>query len=389
MSKTRPIRLVMQREIKRLTGRPVYLYCMILAPIFCFTFFLTLMESGLPTDIPVGVVDEDNTSVTRQVLRNLDAFQQTQITAQYSNFGDAREALQNGSIYAFFYIPKGTTELALASKQPKISFYTNASYLVPASLEYKDMKMMSEYASAALTRATLYAKGYNEAQAMAVLQPIKVEIHPIGNPLLNYSVYLSNILLPGILMLIIFLVTAYSIHSEIKEETAVEWLAMAKDNIFTALAGKLIPQMAVWLVMGGIYMAMLYFCSNFPLNCGIWPMALISVLFIFAAQSFAVFVCELLPSLRWALSIATLWGVLSFPISGFSFPEIAFPASLRALSFLFPLRHYYLSYVSLALDGLPLRYCVGNIAALLIFIGLPLLLPFRLKHCLLNYQYTK
>ena len=149
---------LMRREVLRMFSQPVYVFCMVVAPLVGYLFFTTLMGQGLPMDIPIGVVDEDNTAITRQVLRNLDAFQQSEIVAQYPNFGEAREAMQQGKIYAFYYIPKGTTELALSSKQPKVSFYTNAAYLVPASLEYRDMKMMAELASGAIARETLYAK---------------------------------------------------------------------------------------------------------------------------------------------------------------------------------------------------------------------------------------
>ena len=95
---------IAQREVARMLSKPVYVFCMVVAPLIGSLFFTTLMGKGLPMDIPVGVVDEDNTSITRQVLRNLDAFQQTAIVKQYANFGDAREAMQRGDIYAFYYI---------------------------------------------------------------------------------------------------------------------------------------------------------------------------------------------------------------------------------------------------------------------------------------------
>ena len=389
MAKKSPIVQVMIREVKRLGSRPVYIYCMILAPLFGYLFFTTLMGNGLPVDLPVGIVDEDNTSVTRQVVRNLDAFQQTKITEHFPNFAEAREAMQDGKIYAFFYIPRGTTELALSSKQPKISFYTNAAYLIPASLEYRDMKMMSEYASGAIMRATLYAKGYTEQQAMAILQPIKMEMHAIHNPRLNYSVYLCNILLPGMLMLLIFQVTIFSIFTELKEDTSKEWLALADNDIHKALIGKLLPQTIIWIMMAMLYLVLLYGFWRFPLYSGIWPMALAAFLLVIVSQAFGVFLCGAVPSMRWALSLATLWGVLSFPISGFSFPVMAFPAPLQALSYLFPLRHYFLIYVDQALNGLPMCYSWQYYVALLLFLFLPFLVLGRLRKTLLEYQYTR
>lgn len=131
---------VMKREGKRLVSRPLYLFCMVVAPLFCYVFFTTLMDSGLPKDMPVGVVDEDLTTTSRQLARNLDAFEQTAVVAHYPNVSEARQAMQRGDIYGFYYIPEGTTAMAQAQRQPKVSFYTNNTLLIAGSLLYKDMK---------------------------------------------------------------------------------------------------------------------------------------------------------------------------------------------------------------------------------------------------------
>ena len=47
-----------------------------------------LLYTSLPTDMPAGVVDLDNTATTRSIIRNLDAFQQTKIIAHYPSFAD-------------------------------------------------------------------------------------------------------------------------------------------------------------------------------------------------------------------------------------------------------------------------------------------------------------
>ena len=96
--------------------------------------------------------------------------------------------------------------------------YTNESYLVPGTLLMKDLRYMSELAGLALTRENLYGKGLTERQAMGILQAIVIETHPLGNPHLDYSVYLNNIILPGILILLIMLCTTYTIGLEWKRD---------------------------------------------------------------------------------------------------------------------------------------------------------------------------
>ena len=242
------------------------------------------MDSGLPKDLPAGVVDMDDSSTSRNIVRNLDAFSQTGVVAHYSNVTDARIAMQEGKIYGFFYLPKGLSAEAQSQRQPTISFYTNYSYLIAGSLLFRDMKMMGELTSGAAARTMLYAKGATEDQAMAYLQPIVIDTHPLNNPWLNYSVYLCNTLIPGVLMLLIFMVTVYSIGVEIKDRTAREWLRMSNNSIYIALAGKLLPHTVVFFIMGIFYNVYLYGFLHFPCNSGIFPMIFATLCLVLASQ---------------------------------------------------------------------------------------------------------
>ena len=381
------ILFIAKREIMRIASKPMYLFCMVIAPIFCYLFFTTLMGNGLPTNLPAGVVDLDNTATTRNIIRNLDAFQQTQIIAHYPSFSEARKAVQRGEIYSFYYIPQGTTEQALASRQPKVSFYVNYSYLIAGSLAYKDQRTMSELAGAAIGQATLLAKGATDNQAVAFLQPIVIDTHALNNPWLNYSVYLCNTLLPGVLMLLIFLTTTYTLGVELKENTARQLMKMADNSIVTALAGKLLPQTIIFFISVTFYNAYLYGFLHYPCHSGILPMLFAGLLMVLASQAVGIFFFGLFGSMRLALSIASLWGVLSFSISGFSFPVMAMHPTLQALSNLFPLRHYFLIYVDLALNGYPIIYAWHSVVALLLFMLLPFLVLKKLRTAMLHYVY--
>lgn len=378
---------IARRELRRMASKPIYWFCMIAAPLFCFVFFTSLMAEGLPTDMPLGLVDNDNTTTSRSLARNLDAFEMTSIKEQYANVTEAREAVQRGDIYGFYYIPKGTTRKAQRQELPVVSFYTNYSYLVAGSLLYRDMRTMSELASGAASRTVLYAKGATERQAMAFLQPIVIDSHAINNPWLNYNVYLSNVILPGLLMLFIFMVTVFSIGTEVKYNTVHDWLIMARGSMFHALAGKLLPQTLIFFLIGIAFAIGLYGVIHFPCHCGLPTMLLVMFLGIIGAQGLGVFMFAMLPTLRLSLSFASLWGVISFSICGMSYPVMAMHPTLQGLSLLFPLRHYFLLYVNCALDGYPLMNAAPYVVGLLLFALLPLLLLRRLKKMLLVVPY--
>lgn len=377
------------REVHLFSHRPLCLFCAIIAPIFCTIFFTSLMYSGLPTGLPIGVVDEDNTKTTRQIIRTLDALENTDVVAEYGNFSEAREAMQQGKIYAFFYIPKGTTEKAISSRQPKISFYTNETYFVASSLAMRDLRLSSELVGLAITRQTLYAKGANERQAMGIIQPIKVEAHPLKNPYLNYSVYLNNVIVPGILFLLIMLVTVYSIGEEWKKNTQKEWYEMGGSSSTVALMGKLLPQTLLFWLMITFIDVYMYKYMAFPCNCGISKMILVGMLTVLASQGFGVFIFGIVPGqLRLAMSSCSLWGVISFSISGMSFPVSAMARPLQVMAELFPLRHYFVIYVNQALDGYSIYYVWQSVVALIMFAMLPMLVLWRYRSAIFNSKYV-
>lgn len=378
---------ISRRELLRIARQPIYWFCMVIAPLFCCFFFTSLMSEGLPTDMPLGLVDDDGTTTTRNLARTLDAFQMTGISKQYASVSEARKGVQRGEVYGFYYIPRGTTRKAQRQEVPTVSFYTNNSYLVAASLLYRDMRTVSELASGAAGRSVLYAKGATERQAMAFLQPIVIDTHATGNPWLNYNVYLSNTIVPGLLMLFIFMVTVYAIGIEVKNGTVRSWLGMAHGSMWRALAGKLLPHTAVFMLTGSFFVFYFYGVLRFPCHCGIPVMLLVMGLGVLAAQGMGVFMFAMLPTLRLGLSFASLWGVISFSISGMSFPTMAMHPILQGLSLLFPLRHYFLLYVNSALDGYPLSNAWPYVLGLAVFALLPVAVMHRLKKALLTIPY--
>ena len=199
------------RECGILRSNPVYLFCMVIFPVLVVLFFTSLMNEGQPVEMPVGIVDLDNTPTTRSLVRKLDGFQTTHVVGRYPNLNEARNAIQRNQIYAFLYIPKGTTDGLLAARQPKISFYYTNTSLTAGALLYRDLKTIATLGSAAVGQGTLRAKGLTDEQIQTFLQPISVDLHPINNPWINYNVYLSTVLIPGVLMLFMLLLTAYSL----------------------------------------------------------------------------------------------------------------------------------------------------------------------------------
>lgn len=363
---------------------------MIVAPLMCIVFFTTLMSDGLPTKLPAGIVDEDDTRVTRIVTRILGSMEETELVTRYPTFSGARRAMQRGEIYGFFYIPKGLTEEAIANRQPRLSFYTNDTYFVPGTLLMKDLRYACELSGLALTRENLYAKGFTEDEAMGILQPIVIETHPLNNPHLDYSVYLNNIILPGILILLVMLSTTYTIGLEWKRSAQRELYSLSDCSSTVALIGKLLPQTVLFSLIIVFYDVYFYRFLLFPCHSGIGAMMLLGIVTVLAAQAFGVFLFDaFIGQMRLSMCLCSLWGILSFSVAGFTYPITAMDGFLQKLSWLFPLRHYYLIYVNQALDGHSILYVWPSVVALLAFLLLPCTVLWRYRVAFLKYQYKQ
>ena len=375
------------RELYIMWRNPIYGFCVLLFPIVVAIFFTTLMGEGEPVNMPVGVVDQDNTATSRAMIRRLDAFQTTHVVAHYPNMNEARNAIQRNEIYAFLLIPKGTTDGLLSSRQPKISFYYSSVTLVAGSLLYRDLKTIASLGSANVGMAKLAALGKTEKEIRTFLQPINIDLHMVGNPWANYNIYLSTVMAPGVLMIFMFLLVPYSIGTELKFHRSRQWMNMAGNNIHIAIAGKILPQSVIFICVLLCYEFYIFYGLGFPHPGGIIPIVLVGILTVLACQCFGIFVFGLMPSLRMSMSICSLWSVISFSACGATYPLFAMDSMIQSMAQLFPLRPYYMIYQMCIFNGYPLFYAWFNVLALVIFLFLPMFSISHIKTAMLKYVY--
>ena len=298
---------------------------------FCFVFFLTFFNEGQPQKMPVAVVDMDNSSLSRQYIRNIDATQQVKIVMHLNSFTEARKEMQKGHIYAFIIIDHDFASDIYANRQPVITFYVNDGYLIAGSLILKDITYMSELTGGAVKQKTLQAKGVDESRVMGIIQPVSIDTHLVGNPWANYGIYLLNVLLPGVLQLMILMLTIYAIGTELKYKTSKTWLVTADKSMFAALTGKLLPQTIIFTILGFISDVLLYRFMHYPVNSGIVWMLLATVLYVLAYQAMGVLIIGTTPVLRDGVTLAAFYGLLGFTFAGFTFPIEQLPYPFRIL----------------------------------------------------------
>jgi len=381
------IKQTLTRELKRMTSRPIYFISTIVIMTFSYVFFLTFFNEGQPNKMPVGVVDLDNSSVSRQFIRNLEVMQHSHIVMRLNSHKEAREEMQRGNIYAFVEISRNFAKEAVSNRRPPITFYINDGYLIAGSLISKDITYLSMVTSIGMQQKVLRAKGVEESRIMGILQPVVLDTHLIGNPWANYGTYLLNVILPGVLQLMVLMMTVFPIGVEYKERTSKEWLANSGNSMFAALTGKLLPYTVIFTTLGIVGNLLLYKYMHYPLNSGIGWMFLATFLLVLASQTIGIVFIGITPVLRDGVTFAGLYGMLGVTFAGSTFPIEQMPAGSRIFSEFFPIHHYFNIYVNQALNGVGIHYSLLSFVALLSFTVLPLIVFKRLKKAAINQNF--
>ena len=375
------------RELDILRRNRIYGFCMLMFPLLLVVFFTTMLSDGIPQDLPIGVVDQDNSATSRGLIRNLDAMQSSRVVYRFANVTEARSAMQEGKVYAYLLIPEGTAAKLLAGRQPEISYYYTMTCMTAGGMASKDLKTIGMLGSAAVGQAMLSAKGASKEQIKAALQPVSIDAHMIANPQGSYNYTLTTVFVPGILMLFMALLASYSLGMEMKFDTGKEWIARADGNIVVAIVGKYMIHALVFLLVMFAYQYYIFRVLHFPHFGGVWNIVRLTFLQVLGSLGFGIFTFGLMPSLRMSMSISSLWSVLGLSMCGSAFPVAGMDTPLQAMSWLFPLRHSWMLYQATVLNGFPVIDVWFHLVALIAFTLLPWFVLRKVKNAMLNYVY--
>ena len=381
-----PLYNVLRREWQRMTSRRLYLGVCLVLPLFCLFLMATIFGSGQMENIPVGIVDQDNTSTSRQIARNIAAVPTFSVTRHFTDEAAAREAVQRKEIYGYLSIPAGFEQRATTGMDATLSYYYHYALLSVGS------ELMAAFETAlapvALSPIAMEAisLGVSQEQITTFLLPVQSSIHPLYNPDLDYSVYLSQPFFYVLFQILILLMTVYAVGSELKFYTAQEWMTTARGNIVTAIVGKLLPYTFIFSVIGILANYVLYGVLHIPFQGSLLMMNLMTVLFIIATQALAVFIFSIFPRIAYIISIVSMVGSLGATLSGVTFPVTSMYPAVHAASYLFPVRHFTEIAQSMLYFDSGFGYYWQSAALLMVFPLLALLILPRLRQWILKHE---
>lgn len=379
--------LVLKRELSRMVSRRLYFGVCIVLPLFCVFFMNTIFGTGGMENIPIGVVDLNQTSTSRQITRTLSSVPTSKVTEYFSDTQTARDAVQKKEIYAYVVIPENFESDLFGGRNATIPYYIHYAFLsVGVELRAALETVFAEVSVSPVVMAGI-STGTSSDRIESYLLPINFEAHPLFNPSLNYSIYLTNPFFYVLLQIIILLVTMYVIGSEIKFKTADDWLQTANMNIFIAVTGKLLPYTVIYIIMGIFGNFVMFNIIHIPLTASFLTVNLVTALFVIATQAFGLFLFSLFPALSIVISIGSMVGSLGATLSGVTFPVFAMYPVIYYTSFLFPVRHFVEINQNILYGNYGFPYSWQNVVCLLLYLLPALLILPHLKKATLSHKY--
>lgn len=375
-------------EINALFKHKALLVFVLILPFVVFWFFDGFMKVGVVRDLPIAIVDNDNTATSRKLIANLEATPTLKVAFNVASKNEGEKLIETTDAYGLVIIPKNFEKDIFLSKQPSVTAEFNNSLLIPAGLESKAARAVVGEMSAQIALKAQLAHGNTIDQAIANLQPVRLQAHTLSNPFTNYRYYLVPALLFAFLQIFVMLSSVYSLGVDLKYGKTNKLIEIGDNNLLSILMGKMLPYTLWFFLLGLVLYNGLFVLQDFPQHGNRMVLLLALFLLIVATQGFAILFVSTSKSLREAMTKGNAIAALSLGMSGFTFPLMGMPVFFKWYAQLFPFTHFFKVFLAQTQRNFPVYYVIPGLFILAIMTFVLLLYGgIKYKQMLLKGQY--
>lgn len=382
-----PLLAVFRREVERIKRNPAYRFMLFTGPLLGIIAIFFIFKQGTVRDLPIAVVDQDESALSIKIENNLDAASDVAVTVHAHDMFQARKLLETGEIEAIVLIPVGTEKLVYQGVEAAVPVYVNGTNVLKAGLIQKSVIATIKTISGGAQLRKLIATGKNQHEAMARIAPVNIQKHVLFNPYINYNYFLSSAMLYMILFLFVFLSSIYSLGNELKRGTGHDLLVHSNNSVRMAMVGKMFPYTVIFCAFAMLINVLLFKVEGMPLNGNFMVLFIGLLITIISYQLMALIFVGVTSNLRLALSLGSGYSMLGITFSGLTYPLEAMPPIIQKFSAIFPYTWWEKLVVSQSLKGAPIKYALPYICYILIFQVLSLCFLKVYKHRLENPRF--
>lgn len=370
-----------EREWKTISHDRFILFVLFVLPIIFASISISIFMKGVAVNLPIAICDQDNTELSRNLVRIVDATPACNVKYKVSDLQEGQNIVNGGKAYALLMIPRNFKSDLGVGKRPKIVCYYNNQMILIGGVIIKDIQTaISNFIKGASAQIQMKS-GIPKYAVFSKIVPISIDERVKANPYNNYSYFLTYAAIAHLFQVVITLLSIWSIGREFRYGTAKIWLDSAGNLIYGAVFGKLVLyNFILLLLMLLTYCFYVFFCSA-PFEGSILFSILGIEVFILAYQMMGTVFIALLSNLRFAMSVGAFYTSLGFSFSGMTFPAMALPEFCKFYSSLLPIRPFVNLIIDQSLRGFNISYDMKYVFWMLA-IAVPgiILLPLLKKH---------
>ena len=331
---------VVKRECLILTSRPLYLFTALIFPLFALFFMTTIFGDGMIDELPVAIVDEDDSHLSRNIINLCSAVPEIRVTQVVPNTAEARDALLSKEIYGYLIIPNDFESDVNANKNTSLTLCYHYAFLSVGSEVLQGFLNVLRIIAVTPLQQSIDFLGIDEDELENIASPISISARPLYNPALNYTSYLTFPYYWVLFQILILLNIAYSFGNEFKTKGIRDCLKKGKGKFINVVLGKMFPYIIIFSIIAVFANVIIFKVLGLSLSSSIYEIIIVCVLFICATCSVSLFIFSLYPNLPIIISFISMFGSLGATFAGVTFPVNAMYPIFEKMSYFFPIRHF-------------------------------------------------
>jgi len=348
--------LVARRELRWLFHDRAALILIFGVPLFAFVVLTAVFSHPVIRGLGVVFVDADRSDTSRAFAESVAASPGLSIVRQSGDLATAARAIRSGEAIGAVYVPANFERDLKAERRPQVVAFYNQQFLTAAGIAASGL---SDSLSAAVEQAATGA-----APKARRIGSLVAETIMLVNPARNYAQFLLRALLPMVIHVVIALAAGYAVGSEFHRRSMRIWLACAGGDPIVALAGKLAPLFAIFLVIMLAVPFSLEGLTGVGFKGDVPMVVAAASLLIIGYLALGALMQLLVRDLATGLGLTSLVVSPAFGYAGVGFPTFGMNAFSQTWSAFLPVRWYMAVLFGQAARGLPLADSARPFAAL-------------------------
>lgn len=330
---------LIKREFKLFLTNTTLISVFFLAPlIYAFIIGFTYKE-GKVTDIPVLVVNQDNSPLSLQLEEMLADNQSIKVIHHSNEPVDLKNEIIRQDAAAVVIIPERFEAMVLQKKYPEVNVHINTANVLTANFASKALQLTLGTFSAGVEISALQKSGMSAEEAMNKYEAFKVNYITMFNTSSNYLIFMWPAMMAVVLQQVILLAMAVSFSEELKRKAFVENFVQRKSYAIVLMIIKCLP---IWIF--SLFNILVFFIYSkylmIPSPVDFWNFMLVTGVFVVACTNLGVFFSILIPNSLKATQVLMVIASPAFIISGFTWPIYAMPNFIQKLTDIIPLTPY-------------------------------------------------